>query len=57
MFRQAERELAWPRGSMNNVWIANSMTYARHYPLIERVFETLGRDLPQTVAFFRRSTR
>ena len=53
LFRKAERELAWPKGSMNNVWIANSMTYARHYPLIDRVFKTLGHDLPQTVAFFK----
>lgn len=53
LFRTAEREFAWPAGSMNNVWIANSMTYARHYPLIERVFNALGRDLPRTVAFFK----
>jgi len=53
LFRKAERELAWPKGSMNNVWIANSMTYARHYPLIERVFGALGRDVRETVAFFK----
>ena len=53
IFRQAERQIAWPTGSMNNVWIANHMTYSRHYPLIERVFEALGRDLARTVAFFK----
>jgi hypothetical protein len=53
IFRQAERHLAWPRGSMNNVWIANSMTYSRHYPLLERVFTTLDHDLLRMIAFFR----
>jgi len=54
IFRTAEKELSWPRGSMNNVWIANAMTYSRHYPLIERVFDTLGGDLERTMSFFRR---
>jgi hypothetical protein len=53
LFRTAERELAWPKGSMNNVWLANTMTYARHYPLIERVLAALGGDVARTVAFFR----
>lgn len=53
IFRTAEKQLAWPRGSMNNVWIANAMTYSRHHALIERVYEALGGDLPRTVAFFR----
>ncbi len=53
IFRQAERQIAWPQGVMNNVWIANHMTYSRHYPLIERVFDALGRDLARTVAFFK----
>ena len=53
IFRTAEKQLSWPRGSMNNVWIANAMTYSRHYALIERVFEALDRDLARTVAFFK----
>lgn len=53
IFRKAERELAWPKGSMNNVGIANHMTYSRHYPLLERVFDALGRDLAWTFAFFK----
>lgn len=53
IFRHAERDLAWPEGTMNNVWLANTMTYSRHYPAIERVFEALGRDVGRTVAFFR----
>ena len=54
VFGKAERALAWRRGSLNNVGIANEMTYSRHYPLCERVYEALGRDLARTVAFFRR---
>lgn len=53
IFREAERELASPKGSMNNVSIANYMTYSRHYPLLERVFDALGRDLARTVDFFK----
>ena len=53
IFRQAERQLAWPRGSMNNVWIANSMTYSRHYPMLERAFQALDGDILRTIAFFR----
>jgi hypothetical protein len=54
IFRRAEHELAWPRGGMNNVWIANAITYARHHAFFERVFDTLGRDVTRTVAFFRK---
>jgi len=51
---RAERALKWKRGSLNNVGMANEMTYSRHYPLLESVFDALGRDLARTVAFFRR---
>jgi len=54
VFGRAERALAWKRGSLNNVGIANEMTYSRHYPLLESVYDALGRDLARTVAFFRR---
>jgi hypothetical protein len=54
VFGKAERALAWKRGSLNNVGIANEMTYSRHYPLLESVYEALGRDLARTVEFFRR---
>jgi hypothetical protein len=54
VFGEAERALAWRRGSLNNVGIANEMTYSRHYPLCERVYDALGRDLARTVTFFRR---
>ena len=50
---QAERALAWEKGSLNNVGIANDMTYSRHFPLLESVFIALDRDLARTVAFFR----
>jgi predicted small lipoprotein YifL len=54
VFGKAERALAWRRGSLNNVSIANEMTYSRFYPLLESVYDALGRDLARTVAFFRR---
>jgi len=54
LFGRAERVLAWKRGSLNNVSIANEMTYSRFYPLFETVYDKLGRNLAQTVAFFRR---
>jgi len=54
IFARAERALAWERGSLNNVGIANDMTYSRHFPYLESVFDALGRDLARTVAFFRR---
>ncbi|OGA56406.1 MAG: hypothetical protein A3F74_26285 [Betaproteobacteria bacterium RIFCSPLOWO2_12_FULL_62_58] len=53
IFKKAERALAWTRGELNNVGIASDMTYSRHYPFLESVFEALGRDLARTVAFFR----
>jgi hypothetical protein len=54
VFGRAERALAWRRGSLNNVGMANEMTYSRHYPFLESVYDALGRDLARTVAFFRR---
>ena len=54
LFGRAENALAWERGSLNNVGIANDMTYSRHFPYLEQVFDALGRDLARTVAFFRR---
>ena len=54
IFGRAERALAWERGSLNNVGIANDMTYSRHFPYLEGVHIALGRDLARTVEFFRR---
>ncbi len=54
IFGRAEKALAWERGSLNNVGIANDMTYCRHFPYLESVFIALGRDLGRTVAFFRK---
>jgi hypothetical protein len=51
---RAERTLAWEGGPLNNVGIANDMTYSRHFPFLEDVFIALGRDLGATVAFFRK---
>jgi hypothetical protein len=53
-YRKSERALSRPRGDLNNVSLANDMTYSRHYPLLERVHEALGSDLSRTVTFFRR---
>ncbi len=53
IFARAERAIAWERGSLNNVGIANDMTYSRHFPLLDSVFIALDRDLARTVAFFR----
>jgi hypothetical protein len=55
IFRQAERVLE--REDMNNVTIANEMTYSRHYPFLENTFDALGRDLARTVAFFMQVDR
>jgi hypothetical protein len=54
LFGRAEKALAWERGSLNNVGIANDMTYSRHFPYLEQVFDALGRDLARTVEFFRK---
>jgi len=54
VFRKGERALAWRRGSLNNVGMANEMTYSRYFPLLEQVYVALGRDLARTVEFFRR---
>ena len=53
ILRGLEKQISWPRNTMNNVWLANAMTYSRHHAMIERVFEVLGRDLARTVAFFK----
>lgn len=52
IFLQAARALARGDEEMNNVTIANEMTYSRHYPFLESVFDALGRDLARTVSFF-----
>jgi hypothetical protein len=54
IFEAAAQPLAWRRGDFNNVRIANHMTYSRYYPLLESVFDALGRDAARTIAFFRR---
>jgi Putative aminopeptidase len=54
VFGRAEQVLAWRRGSISNVSMANEMTYSRYYPLLAGVYDALGRDLARTVAFFKR---
>jgi len=53
IFANAERALGRRRAEMNNVRLANEMTYSRHYPFLEGVYDALGRDLARTVAFFK----
>ncbi|MDP2239959.1 MAG: aminopeptidase [Burkholderiales bacterium] len=53
IYKAAEKPLAWTQGELTNVALANHMTYSRHYPFLESVFDVLGRDLPHTIAFFR----
>lgn len=53
IYKSALKPLAWTKGELNNVSLANHMTYSRHYPFLESVFDALGRDLVRTVAFFR----
>jgi hypothetical protein len=57
IFLEAERALARQRGELNNVTIANEMTYSRHYPFFESAFRALGRDLRRTVDFSRQVDR
>lgn len=53
IFRNALKPIALTKGELNNVSIANHMTYSRHYPFLESVFDALGRDLARTVALFK----
>lgn len=53
LFTRAETSTGSPAGSLNNVVLANRMTYARHHPFMERVFDRLGSDLGRLVAFFQ----
>lgn len=52
-FARAEKALEIGSGTLNNVVLANFMTYSRHYPYLESVFDALGRDLPRMIEFFR----
>jgi hypothetical protein len=57
IFSRAERLLGGPQGELNNVVLANEMTYSRHYPFLESVLDALGGDLARTVEFFRQVDR
>jgi hypothetical protein len=57
ILKKAERQLGWKPGEMNNVVMANDMTYSRHYPFLESVHAALGNDLARTVAFFKHVDR
>ena len=53
IFRTAQAAFEWKNGSINHLYIANAMTYSRHYPFLEDLSEALGRDLARTVSFFK----
>ena len=57
IFLKAQWAQGWGNGPLNNVRIASDMTYSRHYPLLEQVFDAFGRDLARTVAFFKHVDR
>ncbi len=54
VFARAEASSGAAAGSVNNVVLANRMTYARHHAFTERTFERLGSDLGRLVAFFQK---
>jgi hypothetical protein len=54
MFVRAARTLDIPIEQLNNISLANYMTYSRHYPLLERIAAHWGGDLAGLVRFFRR---
>ncbi len=54
IYRSASVPIGVPVADLNNVRMANGMTYSRYYALVETVFEAQGSDLGRTVAFFRR---
>lgn len=53
ILKRAGRALGWGDGEMNNVLLANAMTYSRHYPFVAELFDALGRDVARMVALFR----
>jgi hypothetical protein len=52
-FAKAARALDWDAGEVNNVFLANAMTYSRHYDFAADVLHALGDDLARAIAFFR----
>lgn len=52
-FALAERELRIEAGQLNNIGLANYMTYSRHYPALARIADAWRDDLPGMIEFFR----
>ena len=52
-FVKAARALDWDADEVNNVFLANAMTYSRHYDFAADVLHALGDDLGRAIAFFR----
>jgi hypothetical protein len=53
VFAKLERALDLPAGEMNNISLANRMTYSRHYGRLESAVDRIGPDLEAVMAFFR----
>ncbi|MGH8636091.1 MAG: hypothetical protein ACREUZ_03050, partial [Burkholderiales bacterium] len=53
VFARLERALDLPAGEMNNISLANLMTYSRHYSRLEGAVDRIGPDLARVMAFFR----
>lgn len=52
-FARAERDLGFEAGQLNNIGLANIMTYSRHYPALERIADAWRSDLAGMIRFFR----
>ncbi|RPI42158.1 MAG: hypothetical protein EHM59_18500 [Betaproteobacteria bacterium] len=57
VFARAERAMELPAGQLNNINLANYMTYSRHYPTLERVADRLGPEIESVMEFFRHVDR
>jgi len=53
LFARAERALNLQAGQLNNISLANYMTYSRHYPALERIAVEWRNDLRGMIQFFR----
>ena len=53
VFAKLERALGLDPGDMNNISLANRMTYSRHYGRLESAVDRIGPDLENVMAFFR----
>lgn len=53
IYARVEHELNLQAGQLDNIALANYMTYSRHYPALARIAAAWGDDLPGMMEFFR----